>query len=248
MRGLQGLTQILICTTNSISYNTFMQLSELFTREAILKMYFLAHESFWTMPTFHWNHAHFALLMLLGHSGKSFLVCSNAETNGKSIRTDFIATYSWNFIWYLIVWPIIAWTGMVLAVGALPPFPAGWGGMCPRWPPPPPVPTPMDTVSHSNALQWIMTAKPSVCVCVCVCVFLSCLVTHLLPRTRAQEVKQSVRTSVVIVVVVVVGTKIATLRDQGIWATRKYDESVEIGEKPASVCLDFFGMAHERHK
>ena len=50
------------------------------------------------------------------------------------------------------------------------------------------------------------------------------------------------------VVVVGGGTKIATLGDLGIWATRKHDESVEIDEKPASVCLDFFGMAHERHK
>ena len=61
---------------------------------------------------------------------------------------------------------------------------------------------------------------------------------------RAQGVKQSVCTSVV----VVVGTKIATLGDLGIGATRKHDESVEISEKLASVCLDFFGMAHEHHK
>ena len=55
--------------------------------------------------------------------------------------------------------------------------------------------------------------------------------------------------SVVVVVVVVVGTKIATLGDLGNWATRKHNESVEIGEKkPGSVYLDFFGMAHERHK
>ena len=66
-----------------------------------------------------------------------------------------------------------------------------------------------------------------------------------LPRTHAQGVKQSVCTSVV---VVVVGTKIATLGDLGIWATRKHDELVKIGEKPASVCLDFFSMAHECHK
>ena len=51
-----------------------------------------------------------------GLQWQEFLGCSNEETNSKSIRTDFIATYSWNFIWYLIIWPIIAWTGMVLAV------------------------------------------------------------------------------------------------------------------------------------
>ena len=31
----------------------------------------------------------------------------------------------------------------------------------------------------------------------------------------------------------------------GIWATRKYDESVEIGDKLASICI---GKAHECHK
>ena len=46
----------------------------------------------------------------------------------------------------------------------------------------------------------------------------------------------------------VVGTKIATSRDLGISATRKHNESIEIGDKLASVCFDTFGMAHERHK
>ena len=45
----------------------------------------------------------------------------------------------------------------------------------------------------------------------------------LLPHAHAQRVKQSVCTSVV--VVVVVGTKIATLGDLGIRATRKHAES-----------------------
>ena len=36
----------------------------------------------------------------------------------------------------------------------------------------------------------------------------------------------------------VVSTKIATSRDPGIWATRKHNESVEIGIKLASVCFD----------
>ena len=62
----------------------------------------------------------------------------------------------------------------------------------------------------------------------------------LLPRTHAQGVKQSVLS--------VVGTKIARSRDLGISATRNHNESVEIGEKLASVCFNYFGTAHERHK
>ena len=46
----------------------------------------------------------------------------------------------------------------------------------------------------------------------------------------------------------VVGTKIVTSRDLGISVTRKHYESVEIGEKLASVCFYSFAMAHERHK
>ena len=61
---------------------------------------------------------------------QEFLGCSNKEMNG---RTDSVATYSWNFIWYLIVRPITARTGIALAVGALPPFLVGWGGTYPRF-------------------------------------------------------------------------------------------------------------------
>ena len=58
-------------------------------------------EKFWTMPTFYWNCAHLALLVVLGH-------CS----------IDFVATYfEILFYMYLIVRPITAWTGMALAVG-----------------------------------------------------------------------------------------------------------------------------------
>ena len=46
----------------------------------------------------------------------------------------------------------------------------------------------------------------------------------------------------------VVGTKIATSQDLGIWATRKHNESVKIGKKVGSVCFNYFGTAHERHK
>ena len=44
--------------------------------------------------------------------------------------------------------PNTVWKGTALAVGALPPFPAGWGGTCPRCPPPGPVPTPMRMVTN----------------------------------------------------------------------------------------------------
>ena len=83
-------------------------------------------KTFWTPPTFHSNHAHLVLM----HCGK-FLGFSNKETNSKSTITDSVATYSWNFI-HLIVRPITAWTGITLAVRAMPPFLAGLqgGGGC----------------------------------------------------------------------------------------------------------------------
>jgi hypothetical protein len=40
-----------------------------------------------------------------------------------------------------------------------------------------------------------------------------------------------------VVVVVVVVQKITTSRDLGVWATRKHNESIEFGEKLASVCF-----------
>ena len=62
-----------------------------------------------------------------------------------------------------------------------------------------------------------------------------------LPRAHAQGVMWSVLSSVV-------STKIARSGDLGIWATRKYNVSVNIAEKLASVCLESFGKAHERCK
>ena len=98
------------------------------------------HEIFWIPPTFHWNHAHLTLVMLLDHCGKSFFGCSKEDMNGRLTTTDFVHTYSWNFIWYLIIRLITAWTGIALAMGALPtpppPFPAGWGGGGTRASPP----------------------------------------------------------------------------------------------------------------
>ena len=68
------------------------------------------------------DHAHLGATDAARPLWQEFLDCSNEETNGKSIRTDYIdlATYSWNFK--------SGWTDMALAVGTLPPFPAGWGG------------------------------------------------------------------------------------------------------------------------
>ena len=49
-------------------------------------------------------------------------------------------------------------------------------------------------------------------------------------------------------VVIVVSMKIAKSRDLGIGMTLKHNESIEVGEKIASVCFDSFGTAHESHK
>ena len=46
----------------------------------------------------------------------------------------------------------------------------------------------------------------------------------------------------------VVVTKIARSPHLGIWATRKYDESVEIGDKLVSLCFELIGKAYECHK
>ena len=48
--------------------------------------------------------------------------------------------------------------------------------------------------------------------------------------------------------VVVVTTKIARSKHLGISGTRKYNESVEVGEKLASECLESSGMAYKLHK
>ena len=49
-------------------------------------------------------------------------------------------------------------------------------------------------------------------------------------------------------VVVVVSTKITIFRDVGVQATRKHDESIEFGEKLASVCVESRDTVHDRHK
>ena len=49
-------------------------------------------------------------------------------------------------------------------------------------------------------------------------------------------------------VVVVVTTKIARSKHLGISGTRKYNESVEVGEKLASECLESSGTAYKLHK
>ena len=69
---------------------------------------------------------------------------SNEEMNSKSIRTDFITTYSWashGLAHQNMARPNTVWKNTALAVGALPPFPVGWGGACA--PGALPVPTPM---------------------------------------------------------------------------------------------------------
>ena len=50
------------------------------------------------------------------------------------------------------------------------------------------------------------------------------------------------------VVVVVVDTKIAKSWDLSTWASCKRNESVECGEKLASVRLESSGTAYKRHK
>ena len=52
----------------------------------------------------------------------------------------------------------------------------------------------------------------------------------------------------VIVVIVVIHKKIARSWDLGTPATRKYNESVEVGEKLALGCLESSGTANKLHK
>jgi hypothetical protein len=47
---------------------------------------------------------------------------------------------------------------------------------------------------------------------------------------------------------VVVVQKIATSRVLGIWATRKYNESIEFGKKMASVCFKSRDKIYKRDK
>ena len=65
----------------------------------------------------------------------------------------------------------------------------------------------------------------------------SCMYRVLLSRAHAQGGK-------VIVVVVIVSTKIAISRDAG----RNHNESIEFGEKLASVCVKSRDTVHEPHK
>ena len=53
---------------------------------------------------------------------------------------------------------------------------------------------------------------------------------------------------VVVVVVVVVHKKIARSWDLGTSATRKYNKSVQVGEKLALGCLESSGMVYKLHK
>ena len=53
---------------------------------------------------------------------------------------------------------------------------------------------------------------------------------------------------VVVVVVMVVSTKIAISRDVDVKATRKHNESIEFGEKLASVSVKSMDTVHGRHK
>ena len=60
-------------------------------------------------------------------------LCKAIETNDKSTRTDFVATYSWNFMRYLIVRPSTAWwlwlrgypPSKLIRGGHVPPVPPG---------------------------------------------------------------------------------------------------------------------------
>jgi hypothetical protein len=45
-----------------------------------------------------------------------------------------------------------------------------------------------------------------------------------------------------------VSTKIAISQDLGTWATRKHNESIEFGEKLASVWFKSRDTIHERYK
>ena len=53
---------------------------------------------------------------------------------------------------------------------------------------------------------------------------------------------------VIVVVVVIIHKKIARSWDLGTSTTRKYNESVEVGEKLASGCLESSGTAYKLHK
>ena len=62
-----------------------------------------------------------------------------------------------------------------------------------------------------------------------------------------QGVKQSVL-SVCHRLLSVVVTKITRSPDLGIWAAHKYNETVKICKKLASLCFESFGKVHECHK
>ena len=64
----------------------------------------------------------------------------------------------------------------------------------------------------------------------------------LLPRAHAQG------GNVISRVVIVVSKKIAISRVLGVWATRKYDKSIEFGEKLASVRFKLKDTLHKRDK
>ena len=90
------------------------------------------------------DHAHFGYkprpFRITDSVRSEFLGCSNEETNSKSIRTDFVSSYLFlkcnNLLQYFIVGPITSYAGIDMAIRALAPFLAGWGGTCPRCPPP----------------------------------------------------------------------------------------------------------------
>ena len=67
----------------------------------------------------------------------------------------------------------------------------------------------------------------------------SCMYRVLLPRVHAQGGKV-----IVVVVVVIVSTKIAISQDAGC----NHNESIEFGEKLASVCVKSRDTVHEPHK
>ena len=61
------------------------------------------------------DHAHFPLKPrpFCVHDALYWAKHSNEEMNGKSIRTDFIAAYSWRFIRHLIDKPMKAWLVLI---------------------------------------------------------------------------------------------------------------------------------------
>jgi hypothetical protein len=101
-----------------------------------------------------------------------------------------------------------------------------------------------DNVVASTTVATVDAGKPCPQFELYCYVFVHCL--FITPRAHAQQGK-AIGLSVVCCLSSV-DPKIAISQDLGTWATRKYNESIEPGEKLASVCFKSRDTIHECHK